>query len=127
MQRCGKRQSIFFNNDFYSQTEHWKKEQAKFDFIFADLGVSSLQLDEAKRGFFFKASSSLSTRKSLKFCPCLCCCCSKKSKECPPSPAVKSARVQSDSRKKERTSFFKTGVCHIYSIKTGLSLKKSFF
>ena len=38
--------------------------------------------------------------------------CWKKSLECPPSPAVRSA-MQSDSRKKERTSFFKTGICCI--------------
>ena len=53
---------FFFHNDFFSQVTIWKKESKEFDFIFADLGVSSLQLDDKERGFSFSKTGKLDMR-----------------------------------------------------------------
>ena len=56
----------FFHNDFYSQSLSWQKEKRKFDFIFADLGVCSMQLDDEKRGFSFSKETKLDMRMDVR-------------------------------------------------------------
>ena len=48
--------------DFYSAAEQFVNSGEKFDLILADLGVSSLHLDMASRGFSFAASGPLDMR-----------------------------------------------------------------
>lgn len=48
--------------DFAGALEKLKSEGAKFDIIFADLGVSSVQLNESSRGFGFQNDSDLDMR-----------------------------------------------------------------
>ncbi|MDQ5913816.1 MAG: rRNA (cytosine1402-N4)-methyltransferase [Patescibacteria group bacterium] len=49
-------------SDFAGALEMLKAEGVKFDLVLADLGVSSVQLDEASRGFGFQNNSDLDMR-----------------------------------------------------------------
>ncbi len=46
----------------FEHLEQAAKEQGKFDFVLADLGVSSMQIDEPERGFSFKKEGPLDLR-----------------------------------------------------------------
>lgn len=50
------------HNDFFSAAELLVKRGSKFDIILADLGVSSLHLDKASRGFSFASTGPLDMR-----------------------------------------------------------------
>lgn len=40
----------------------WQKKAGKFDFVLADLGVSSMQIDNPERGFSYKTDGPLDLR-----------------------------------------------------------------
>lgn len=46
----------------FANIDEVAKEQGKFDFILADLGVSSMQIDNPERGFTYKAEGPLDLR-----------------------------------------------------------------
>ena len=46
----------------YSEIDQVAAEAGKFDFVLADLGVSSMQIDNPERGFTFKADGPLDLR-----------------------------------------------------------------
>ncbi|MCQ2521242.1 MAG: 16S rRNA (cytosine(1402)-N(4))-methyltransferase RsmH [Lachnospiraceae bacterium] len=46
----------------FAQADEVAKEVGKFDFVFADLGVSSMQIDDPSRGFSYKVEGPLDLR-----------------------------------------------------------------
>ena len=56
------KQVRIIKNDFYSAAELLVNENAQYDLILADLGVSSPHLDKASRGFSFQNSGPLDMR-----------------------------------------------------------------
>ena len=59
---CGKKISVFGE----SHIDEIAKEVGGFDFLLADLGVSSMQIDNPKRGFSFKIDGPLDLRLNQK-------------------------------------------------------------
>lgn len=49
-------------SDFYSASKHLLEQGLKFDCLLADLGMSSMQLDQPDRGFSFKSPGLLDMR-----------------------------------------------------------------
>ncbi len=56
------RGAVIIHEDFLTASKQLAKDGKKFDMILADLGVSSLHLNEASRGFAFSLSGPLDMR-----------------------------------------------------------------